>query len=61
MDAEQIVRALAAAEPPLVPITTADCTLCDALGSNEHIREPDGHDADCPWRLAREWVATSPG
>ncbi len=47
MDAEQIVRALAAADP-----IGPDKPWCDLCRGNK-----DGHDPDCPWRLAVEWVA----
>lgn len=44
---EQIVRALAAAEP----IYDGHCAMC-------HVhRLDDEHKPDCPWRLAVEWVA----
>lgn len=59
MDAEQIVRALAAADP-----TTIDddrrwtrCGLCARQGRIANSRDPRHHDPACPWRLAVEWVA----
>lgn len=49
MTAEQIVRALAAADP----IDNGQCLLC--VWNPE---SPAEHKADCPWRLAVEWVAS---
>jgi hypothetical protein len=64
MDAEQIVRALAAAESPdCDSIPPTSCVLCRAdefPPQSGSLNEPTGHAADCPWRLAREWVAAQP-
>lgn len=49
MTPEQIVRALAAADP-----------LDDVYGVCWHCRSVD-HDVACPWRLAVEWVAAPEG
>jgi hypothetical protein len=70
MTAEQIVRALTAADAP-VDAERAECLLCGM--AFRHLRpgpqlawdEADGNDpADhkpgCPWRLAREWVEQHP-
>ncbi len=52
--AEQIVRALAAADPTYVDHEgDRECALCDAWT----LRFASGHAPDCPWRLAVEWVA----
>lgn len=52
---EQIVRALAVADP-----VTDDqgCQFCEAdvEGSVVFGREPEPHGSTCPWRLAVEWV-----
>lgn len=61
MDAEQIVRALAASDP--VGFDNQEepaCTLCEAALWNrmpQPLDDPATHDPNCPWRLAREWVA----
>jgi hypothetical protein len=65
MDAEQIVRAAAAKKAP-VDGEFFYCHWCKAdwgLGSNDYEahNDPRLHDEDCPWRLAREWVAAHPG
>jgi hypothetical protein len=55
--AEQIVRALAAADPIHVDLRyTTACALCDAAGRFE---SEASHKPDCPWRLAVEWVAVA--
>jgi hypothetical protein len=64
--AEAIVRALAECDAPTVESSNgADwCRLCQAdvlpayLGGNDPARL-GMHDADCPWRMAREWVQGS--
>jgi len=57
--AEDIVQLLAKAPEPATPATRADpvahCTLCLAKLSPGKLIV-DEHYADCPWRLAREWV-----
>lgn len=67
-DAMSIVRALAACDAPLDG-EYGECGLCE--GNRELVAarhgimndfpygEPIGHDAACPWRLAREWVAAN--
>lgn len=64
MDLEGIVRALAAEEAP-VDGEFFYCHLCKAdwgLGAFEApYNNPAEHKPDCPWRLAREWVAANPG
>jgi hypothetical protein len=61
---ERIVRALAAADPG--DYDTHECSLCDGRtwdGTREVDDQPpiqELHDAACPWRLAREWVAANP-
>jgi hypothetical protein len=51
VDAEQIVRALAAVERPItVEGGLVRCVLCGEM------LDGGQHDPDCPWRLAREWV-----
>ncbi|HEY5986956.1 MAG TPA: hypothetical protein VIV12_11355 [Streptosporangiaceae bacterium] len=63
-DAEQIVRKLAEREPP-----QGGCDFCAATGEDlywwrrydaTYIPDPNGHEPDCLWRLAREWVAAHP-
>lgn len=61
-DAERIVRELAEREPP-----SGGCDFCSATGEGLYflsrgiyIPDPDGHESDCLWRLAREWVAARP-
>ena len=53
--AERVVRLLAEQEAPLLDGTYANghdwCSLCGGEGPR-----PQDHDADCPWRLAREHV-----
>ena len=52
---EAIVRALAAAHPVGEDNSgTAVCMLC---AGQSVTYDPPAHDADCPWRLAVEWVA----
>jgi len=51
MTAEQIVRALAAADP-ICEDAWYGCGLCGSVGV-----QADPHEPDCPWRLAVEWVA----
>jgi hypothetical protein len=52
---EEIVRLLAACEAPVQDGTYANghdwCVLCSGEGP-----KPEDHDAECPWRLAREAV-----
>ena len=68
---ERIVRALAAKDPAFEGLPAGgylECALCEADLQNtryfhdgrppEPYSEP--HAADCPWRLAREWVDTNP-
>lgn len=62
MDAELIVRALAAADAP-VEAEFGMCMLCpmEFRTLDERYKDPSAHEPDCPWRLAREWVAANPG
>lgn len=75
LDAEAIVRALADAPAPLRDYEWAagedeaceECTACGTSVSHGEwerdrpiLRAPDRHEPDCPWRLAREWVAQHP-
>lgn len=54
MDAEQIVRTLAAIPADdLECYGECGCTFCGEFG-------PDDHDRSCLWRLAREWVTANP-
>lgn len=55
MNAEQIVRALAAANPLTNdrPEGPSHCVLCDGPSDGRCV----DHEPDCPWRLAVEWVA----
>ncbi len=60
MTAEQIVRALAAADPSHGDPrgTLRRCTFCGKTNDWPRVIENAAdHDADCPWRLAVEWVA----
>jgi hypothetical protein len=61
MDVEQIVRALAVADAP-VEAEFGQCMLCPAefRTRDEGYKDPARHKPDCPWRLAREWVAANP-
>lgn len=64
MDAELIVRALAAADAPF-DREYGTCAFCGMQDPDNHraapIPEATGpHKPDCPWQLAREWVATHP-
>lgn len=63
MDAEGIVRALAAKDAPLDP-EVFDCILCRAgwvAGTDPELQQdPQRHAPECPWRLAREWAAAHP-
>lgn len=53
---ERIIRTLAAVERPLtVEGGLVRCVLCDAF------LDGDDHETDCPWRLAKKWVAANPG
>ncbi len=60
MTAEQIVRALAAAEKPYV-YNSSDMPICGLCGHDVSRHDEDGgyhlddHPPDCPWRLAVEW------
>ncbi len=55
MTAEQIVRALAAVDPGP---DAQGCRFCEGwVGRGYAWHPPTPHDADCPWRLAVEWVA----
>ena len=56
MDTERIVRALAAKDAPRSKVDDLQCGLCE-----EYIAPLEEHAADCPWRLAVEWVAANPG
>lgn len=58
MDAEQIVRALAAEPYPTGDEGYDDCAFCES----RHYDEQQNliHAEDCVWRLAREWVAEHP-
>lgn len=54
MNAEEIVRALAHADPHWYATGMwHGCVFCDASLPTK----PEAHEADCPWRLAVEWVA----
>ncbi len=53
MTAEQIVRALAAADPT---VSSGEWDWCGTCDSRWPI-EADDHDPACPWRMAVEWVA----
>jgi hypothetical protein len=68
MTAEKIVRALAAADPlALNNVEEKACALCwvneetdDDDGKRDvwaDLTDPTIHKPNCPWRLAREWVA----
>lgn len=62
MDAEEIVRKLAAVEDPCIldrDYQTPDCGLCFA--NDVRLNLPRTHDENCPWRLAREWVEATDG
>lgn len=52
MTAEQIVRALAAADP-----TRNDWHSCAFCGRHPIDRTASKHDPDCSWRMAVEWIA----
>jgi hypothetical protein len=60
MDTEQIVRLLAADLAPEDDDQLGNqvCALCDAYAQVGD--ELAWHKPDCPWRLAREWVAAHP-
>ena len=64
MTTEQIVRALAAADPG--DYDTHVCILCGGStwdGTRERDEQPPPgalHHAGCPWLLAWEWVAANP-
>jgi hypothetical protein len=71
MDAEQIVRALAAKDAP-IDADYGSCHLCSAYNDvrvevhrtsgdrSIWVDAVEGHEADCPWRLAREWADQHP-
>lgn len=66
--AEEIVRLLAAIEDPTISdrdyAPSSECGLCDASDGPDYthrLDDPEKHDATCPWRLARAWVAAHPG
>jgi hypothetical protein len=54
MTAEQIVRALAADEP-IVWSSGGEWHACGVCDASLPMKAED-HEADCPWRLAVEWV-----
>ena len=57
MSPEEIVRDLAEQPPPTASDDewrTAYCLHCTGTGN------PVSHADDCPWRMAREWVAQNP-
>ena len=59
LDADQIIRALAKLAAP-IDSEYSDCALCG--GEVHHWHDDartalDIHTEDCPWRLAREYVA----
>jgi hypothetical protein len=62
MDAERIVRALATTDP--ADYDTHECRLCGNVSWNSDGPEQQVrallHKPDCPWRLARAWVAAHP-
>lgn len=53
MNAEDIVRRLAANEPTYYADEGHVCGICEVFVA---IR-PAEHQKDCSWRLAKEWVA----
>lgn len=57
--AEDIVRVLATEKPPL-DSEWYTCSLCNAelrdAWEHDQLDDVTAHYADCPWRLAREWV-----
>lgn len=63
MDAEELVRALAAQDAP-IDSEYGTCAFCDAQDPN-NLRAapipgaPMEHEPSCLWRLAREWVAAN--
>lgn len=58
---EDIVRALAAALPIDNFHDGQGCAFCGGAFARDVADEPDLdpaiHEADCPWRMAMEWVA----
>jgi hypothetical protein len=56
---ERIVRALAARNYPTDDSGYDVCGLCEASDHDGQFG-PLIHEPDCPWRLAREWVAANP-
>jgi len=59
MDAEQIVRTLAAGDFPWDG-KEGDCALCYGPEFTQDSLDLSTHKPDCLWRLAREWVAAHP-
>jgi len=58
MSPEEIVRKLAAAQPPISSSMDGPCcALCDTYPPH---RELTQHSPRCPWRMAREWVEQNP-
>ena len=63
MDAEQIVRALAAVDPRAFNgVEERICGLCRVKPQTADIEDIEllklgAHLADCPWRLAQLWLA----
>jgi hypothetical protein len=63
MDAEEIVRKVAAAGAPLDLSSErelARCAFCARWTTSGLIDDLTTHKPGCPWRLAREWVAAHP-
>jgi hypothetical protein len=63
MDAEQIVRALAAEDAPTGfeegPPKSSWCLFCSSIDDGIQLF-PDAHAPTCPWRQASEWVEANP-
>jgi len=66
MNAEDIVRALAAIADPTVAdrdySPSSDCGLChadDGPPYRHKLDDPVNHEPTCPWRMAREYVTAS--
>jgi hypothetical protein len=59
MTPEQIVRALAAADPTVYEEAEERfaCTVCGDYKRERGYLDLEDHAADCPWRLAVEWVS----
>lgn len=55
---EAIVRSMAGADPVMEVEGQAICRFC--LRPQWYPPEDPAHEPDCPWHLAREWVAEHP-